>query len=186
MLQYIIYMYARGVYENKADSGHILCSISRRNKLCKLVYYAKLLLWPAPQSYQLVGRRPGGSHSPPPPPHSRMTLVHELMGSPEPDKALKKMKDTVKSVYGDHTLRRTQIYELIKASETTEVGRHWNPKKKIRTEVFIADLVTAVEKDRQMMIRKLALAHGVLRCDNQNVLHKDSSLAKKLNDECPI
>ena len=59
-------------------------------------------------------------------------------------------------------------------------------EKKIRTEVFIADLATAVEKDRQMMIRKLALAHGVLRCANQNVLHKDSSLAKKLNDECPI
>jgi hypothetical protein len=79
MLQYIIYMYARGVYENKADSSHIWHSISRRNKLCKLVYYAKLLLWPAPLSDQLVGRRPGGSQGvSATPPHSLMTLVHEL------------------------------------------------------------------------------------------------------------
>ncbi len=86
-------------------------------------------------------------------------------------------------------MRRTQFYEFIKkvkGSKTAADCRNRNPKKKIRTAVFIAHLAVAVEKDRQMMIRKLSLTHGVLLCTIQNVLHKDLSLAKKLKDECPI
>ena len=64
-------------------------------------------------------------------------------------------------------MRRTQIYEFIrkvKAGKMAADCRNRNPKKKIRTAVFIAHLAVAVEKDRQVMIRKLTLVHGVLLC----------------------
>jgi hypothetical protein len=49
-----------------------------------------------------------------------MTLVHEFMGSPEPNKALKKMQDSVKSLYWDQALRRTQVYEFIQKVKANE------------------------------------------------------------------
>jgi hypothetical protein len=92
-----------------------------------------------------------------------------------PEKALKKMQDTVKSLYLDQALISTQ-----KSGERWRTI-HFGIPKKIRAAAFITDPPTAIEKDRQVMIRKLALAPGVLLCTIQNVLHKDMSLAKNYN-----
>jgi hypothetical protein len=54
------------------------------------------------------------------------------MRSPEPDKDLKKMQDTVQSLYGDQALRRTQIYEFmrkVKAGKTAASVDIRNRKK---------------------------------------------------------
>ncbi len=86
-------------------------------------------------------------------------------------------------------MRGTQIYEFIKkvkAGKAAADCRKRNPKTNVKTAAFIVHLDAAVEEDRQMMIRKLTLAHGVLLCTIHSFIHKDLSLAKKLKDECPI
>jgi hypothetical protein len=52
---------------------------------------------------------------------------------------------------GDQALRRTQIYELIKKVKASET----ESEKKDQDRGVIADLATAIEKDRQVMIRNL-------------------------------
>jgi hypothetical protein len=64
-------------------------------------------------------------------------------------------------VYGDKTLKRTQIYKIMKKVKegTLAMGPEvLHTKRCIRNSAF----TTEVENDRHNIVRKLARAHGML------------------------
>ena len=86
------------------------------------------------------------------------------------------------SVYGDKTLKRTQIYDIlkkVKEGKNTDDQRHKNPKKTVRTAAMIASVAAAIEEDRRRDIRSLASAHGTTVWTISTILHQDLGLVKK-------
>jgi hypothetical protein len=75
----------------------------------------------------------------------------------------KEIKETVDATFGDKTLQKTAIYNTkkkVKAGKDTADQRHLNPKKIVRTAVFITSVAAAVEEDCWVMIESLAAARG--------------------------
>jgi hypothetical protein len=68
-------------------------------------------------------------------------------------KSFKEIQETVKkkNAYGDKTIKRTQIYDILKKVKDGELAadqRHLNSKRKKRTPEFIADVAIDIENDR--------------------------------------
>ncbi len=117
-----------------------------------------------------------------PPLHS-MTRVRDFVADlAKTGKSFKEIKEIVDSVYGDKTLKKTAIYAIlkkVKAGETTADQRHLNPKKRTRVPDVIASVAAAVEEDRRVTIKSIALANGVSVKTVHDILHKDLGLVKK-------
>jgi hypothetical protein len=98
-------------------------------------------------------------------------------------KSFEDIQETVAFAYGDKSLKKTQIYAIIKnvkEGKLTTDQRKLNSKRKVRTLVFIADVAANIKKDRCVTVRRLALAHGVSKNTIHNMLHQDLNLSKKL------
>ncbi len=98
-------------------------------------------------------------------------------------KSFEDIQETVALAYGDKSLKKTQIYAIIKnvkEGKPTTDQRKLNSKRKVRNLVFIADVTADIKKDRRVTVRRLALAHGVSKNTIHNTLHQDLKLSKKL------
>jgi hypothetical protein len=94
-------------------------------------------------------------------------------------KSFKDIQETVAEAYGDRSLKKTQIYAIIKnvkEGKPTSDQRKSNGTRKIRSPAFIADVTAAIEKDRRLTVRRLALAHGVSKNTIQHTLKEDLNL----------
>jgi predicted nucleotidyltransferase len=88
----------------------------------------------------------------------------------------------VAAVYGDRSLKKTQIYAIIKnVKEGKLTTDQWklNDRRKIRNLTFIADVTANIEKDQRVTVRRLALAHGVSKNTIHSMLQQDLNLSKK-------
>jgi hypothetical protein len=71
-------------------------------------------------------------------------------------KSFKDIQETVAAAYGDRTLKKNQIYAIIKnVKEGKPTSDQWksNGTRKIRSPAFIADVATAIKKDRRLTVR---------------------------------
>ncbi len=94
-------------------------------------------------------------------------------------KSFKDIQETVVATYGDKSLKKTKIYAIIKnvkEGKLTTDQRKLNGRRKVRNPVFIADVAADIEKDWCVTMRKLALAHGLLKNTIHNTLHKHLNL----------
>ncbi len=97
-------------------------------------------------------------------------------------KSFKVIQETVAAAYGDRSLKKTQIYAIIKnVKEGKPTSDQWksNGTRKIRSLAFIADVAAAIKKDRRLTVRRLALAHGVSKNTIHHTLKEDLHLSKK-------
>lgn len=97
-------------------------------------------------------------------------------------KGCKEIEKTISAAFKDVTLKKTQIYEIIKKvkkGKSTEDQRKFNGRRKIRQPAFIADVATAINGNRRLTVRKLASTYGVSNNTIHNTLHKDLNLSKK-------
>jgi hypothetical protein len=115
-----------------------------------------------------------------------MSLLHNLIATlTRAGKSFKDIQEAVAAAYGDKSLKKTQIYAIIKNVKTgkpTTDQRKLNSRRKVCNPAFIADVATDIEKDRRVTmrkLRKLALGHGVLKNTIHNTLHQDLNLSKK-------
>ncbi len=70
-------------------------------------------------------------------------------------KPFKKIEETVKKVYGDKALKKTQLYEIIrrvKAGKPAADQRIFNGKRRIRDPTFIANIAIQVADDRRVTV----------------------------------
>jgi hypothetical protein len=89
----------------------------------------------------------------------------------------------VVAAYGDKCLKKNHIYAIIKnvkEGKPTTDQRELNGRTKVGKLAFITDVAADIEKDRRVMVRKLALAHGV----SKNTIHKDLNLSKIQQHRC--
>jgi histone-lysine N-methyltransferase SETMAR len=97
-------------------------------------------------------------------------------------KTFKEIQETTEAAYGENALKKTQIYEIIRAvkeGKATEDQRQNNGRRKVRSPDFVAEIAAKEDKDRRVTIRKLAAAHGVCMRTVQLTLHEDLDLSKK-------
>lgn len=97
-------------------------------------------------------------------------------------KAFKEIKETVDAAFGEKTLQRAQIYNILKEAKagnpvSNQRGRN-KPKEK-RTPQLIADVDAAVQEDGRVTIRELAATFGVGVRIIHRILHEDLGLSKK-------
>jgi hypothetical protein len=94
----------------------------------------------------------------------------------------KEIEETIKTVYGNQALKKTQLFEIIKevkkGKPTANQGL-CNGKRKVQDPTFIANVATQVASDRCFTIPKLALAHGVSTKTIHATLHEDPHLSKE-------
>jgi hypothetical protein len=94
-------------------------------------------------------------------------------------KLFKEIEETVKKVYGDKAMKKTQLYEIIrkvKKGKPAANQRLFNGKRRIRDPTFIADIATQVADDRRVTVQRLAEAHGVSTRTIHATLHDDLHL----------
>jgi hypothetical protein len=112
-----------------------------------------------------------------------MSSAHNFVaGLARASKGYKEIKETVDAAFGDKTLQKTAIYEIIKkvkAGKDTADQRHLNPKKTVRIAALITSVAAAVEEDRRVTIETLAAAHGASLHRIHRILHEDLGLEKK-------
>jgi histone-lysine N-methyltransferase SETMAR len=97
-------------------------------------------------------------------------------------KGYKEIKEMVDAVFGDKTLHKTAIYEIIKkvkAGKDTADQQHLNPKKTVWTAALIASEAATVEEDQRVTIETLATAHGASLHTIHRILREDLGLEKK-------
>jgi [histone H3]-lysine36 N-dimethyltransferase SETMAR len=118
-----------------------------------------------------------------PPPHSAMSPIRDFVaGLARAGKGCKEIEKTIAAAYKDVTLKKTQIYEiikLVKKGKSTEDKRKFNGRRKVRDPAFIADVATAVKENRRVTVRKLASTFGVTKNTIHRTLRKDLNLSKK-------
>ncbi len=144
----------------------------------------KFCFGPPPSSDQLIGRSwPASQAAPSPHPHSAMSPLRDFIATlAKAGKSFKDIQETVVAAYGDKSLKKTQIYAIIKnvkEGKPTTDQRKLNGKRKIRSPAFIANVAAAIEKDRRLMARRLATAHGVSKNTIHHTLKEDLNLSKK-------
>jgi hypothetical protein len=93
------------------------------------------------------------------------------------DKSFKEIKKTVKSVYGDKALKRTQIYKVKKKPAADHRG--FIMERYIRNSAFVAKIAAEMETDRFVTVKKLARAHGMSKQTIHATMHKYLNLSKK-------
>ncbi len=111
-----------------------------------------------------------------------MTKVCDFVaGLARAGKSANKIKILTDAAFGDKSLTKTTIYNIlkkVKAGETTDDQRHLNAKKTKRTHI-IATVAADVNADWQVTCRDLATAHGVSYGTMHNILHEELGLVKK-------
>ncbi len=93
---------------------------------------------------------------------------------------MQEIKETTEAVYGKNSLKKTQIYGIIRAvkeGKDTVDQQQNNERRKVRS--FVTKIAVDVEIDRHTMIRKLAATHGMCTRTIQLTLHEDLDLSKK-------
>ena len=91
-------------------------------------------------------------------------------------------KKLVDDVYGDMTLKKTQIYEIlkrVKMGKNTDDRRGFTKQKTKMTADLIACVAAAVAEDRRVSIQDLARAHGTSYGTISRILHSQLGLVKK-------
>jgi predicted CopG family antitoxin len=79
-------------------------------------------------------------------------------------KNFKEIKAMVDSACGDKTLKKTDIYAIlkkVKAGENSADLRHLNLKKRTRISAVISAVATIMEEEQRTTIKNIALANGV-------------------------
>jgi hypothetical protein len=97
-------------------------------------------------------------------------------------KTFKEIQKKPEAAYGENALKKSQIYEIIRAvkeGKVTEDQRQNNGRRKVRSPDFIAEIAAEVEDDRRITIQKLTATHGVCKRTIQLTLHEDLDLSKK-------
>jgi soluble P-type ATPase len=97
-------------------------------------------------------------------------------------KPFKEIEETVKKIYGDKVLKKTQLYEIIrkvKEGKPAADQRLFNCKCRIRDPTVIANIAAQVAHDRRVTVRRLAEAYGVSTRTIHATLHDDLHLSKK-------
>jgi hypothetical protein len=92
-------------------------------------------------------------------------------------KSFKEIEETVKKVYDDKALKRTQICDImkrVKEGKPAADQRGFNTKRRIRNSAFVV-----VESDRCVTVKKLVRIHGVLTRTIHAKLHDNLNLSKK-------
>jgi hypothetical protein len=112
-----------------------------------------------------------------------MTPIRDFVGAlAVARKFFKEIEETVKKVYGDKALKRTQIYDImktVKEGKPTADQRGFNTKRRIRNSAFVTDIAAEVESNRRVTVRKLARNHGMSTRTIHEMLHGDLNLSKK-------
>ncbi len=76
-------------------------------------------------------------------------------------------------------MKKTQIYAIIKnvkEGKPTTDQQKLNGKRKVWNLVVFANVAADIKKDWRLMVRRLALAHGVSENTIHNTLHQDLNL----------
>jgi hypothetical protein len=120
---------------------------------------------------------------PSPPTLFAMTPIRDFIGAlAVARKSFKEIEETVKKVYGDKALKRTQIYDImkkVKEGKTAADQRGFITKRRFRNSAFVTDITAEVESDSRVTVRKLARIHGVLTRTIHATLHVNLNLSKK-------
>jgi histone-lysine N-methyltransferase SETMAR len=97
-------------------------------------------------------------------------------------KGFKEIEKTILAAFKDVSLKKTQIYEIIKQvkkGKLTADQRKFNGRRKVRQPAFIADVAATIKENRRLSVRKLASTYGVSNNTIHNTLQKDLNLSKK-------
>jgi hypothetical protein len=94
-----------------------------------------------------------------------MSLIQDFVAElARAGKTFKEIQEITEAAYGGNLLKKTQIYEIIKAvkeGKDTVDQQENNGRRKVRSPNFVTEITAEVEVDRWTMIRKLAATHGV-------------------------
>ena len=96
-------------------------------------------------------------------------------------KGFKDIKHLTDLAFGDQTLKRTQIYTIMKTvREGGEIleDRRGGHREKKRTASLITEIADEVGSNAQVSLRALANAHGISTDTVQTILHDDLGLTK--------
>ena len=112
-----------------------------------------------------------------------MTRAHDfVVDLAKAGKSFREIQDMVSTVYGDKSLKKTAIYDImkkVKEGKNTEDLRGINTPKCVRSADVIASVSAAVAADRWVTIRELASNLGLSIGTIDRILHKDLGLVKK-------
>ena len=131
---------------------------------------------------QLISATGSASQSPTSTPtHTTMTRVRQfVVDLAKAGKRFKEIDETVKKVYGDKAMTYSAIYKIlrqVKAGGDTSDRRRSNSKKTKRTLAHIASIAAAVDDDRRISVKRLALMHDLSVGTVFTILDKDLSLS---------
>jgi hypothetical protein len=86
-----------------------------------------------------------------------MSLLRDFIATlTRAGKSFKEIQEAVTVAYGDTSLKKTQIYAIIKKvreGKLTSDQRKSNGTRKIRSPAFIADVAATIEQDRRHTVR---------------------------------
>ena len=118
-----------------------------------------------------------------PQPNLDMTRVHDFATDlARTRKGFKEIKEMLDQVYGDKSLKKTAIYDIIrkvKDGKNPEDQHKFNAKKTKRTEANIQSVATSIESNRRISLQKLTSIHDLTIGTVLNIIHKDLGLVKK-------
>jgi [histone H3]-lysine36 N-dimethyltransferase SETMAR len=119
----------------------------------------------------------GSSHT-----HS-MTRAHDfVVDLAKAGKSFREIQDMVSIVYGDKSLKKSAIYNImkkVKEGKNAEDLRGINTPKRVRSADVIASVSAAVAADRRVTVRELASNLGLSIGTIDRILHKELGLVKK-------
>jgi hypothetical protein len=98
-----------------------------------------------------------------------------------PGKSFKEIEKTVRNIYSDKALKKTELYDIIRQVKEGKPAdqRLFNGKKKVKHPTFVADIAAEVTSNRHATVRKLAQNHAMSTKTIHVTLHKDLNLSKK-------
>jgi histone-lysine N-methyltransferase SETMAR len=112
-----------------------------------------------------------------------MTEVRDFIAAlARTGKGMKEIKILADRAYGIKSLKRTQIYQIIKEvkeGKNTADQRHSNSKKTKRTCDVVAAVAAAIEEDRRQTLRGLALTLDQSKDTIRRILTEDLGFVKK-------
>jgi hypothetical protein len=112
-----------------------------------------------------------------------MTRIHDFVVElARAGKKFKEIQQTLQKAFGDKTLKKTAIYEIlrrVKYGRSTEDKRGFITKKAKRTAAAIAAVSAAIEADGCTTLEKLSAEYGLSYGTVSNIVHSDLGLVKK-------
>ncbi len=112
-----------------------------------------------------------------------MTRAHNfVVDLAKAGKSFREIEDMVSIVYGDKSLKKTAIYDImkkVKEGRNAADQRGINTPKSVRSANIIASVSAAIAADRRITVRELASNHGLSIGTVDRILHKELGLVKK-------